>query len=275
MTGNTLRAYVSRLQNFEAYIQSISRQNPSMSMEACVISYVIACQKNDQAPQSVRGFCVAWKSYCRFANLPYPQVKISAQESPVQALAPAHQRRILQVLNESFTERDRALVSLIMLAGLRTGEIVHANFHDLRFHNDDLSLTVRDEQGTVRRILPISRLARHMILAWILRRREIKAADDALFVSNAGCRLHPNSIRWCVANVGRHVGIELSPQILRNTFIANLAANLSDSETVAALSGLQSTSRLARFMHPSPIGDASVAVQLASNNICGGPSSPL
>jgi integrase/recombinase XerD len=269
VSANTARAYMSRLCNFETYMKGFLAMNPAASIEECIFSYIVDCRKNAKASESQRGFCVALKSYCRFRRIPFPQVHIQVEDKPPHLLAPADQQRLLEMLNEHCTDKERGLVSLLLLGGLRTGEVVRANLQDVRFERGLLQLSIRNDRGLIDRILPLSTSARHMLSAWIIERRALTTQDDALFISAAGERVHPNTVRWFVSRVGDMAGITLTPQILRNTFIANLASKLNDWETVASLAGLQGTERVARFVQSTQSVEKSMAMELAAMNAGG------
>jgi site-specific recombinase XerD len=251
---NTARAYLSRLQTFEVYVRKVRKENPSASIDECSVRYIAECRQNSSASESLRAFSVALKSYCKFRHMPHPQIHIDIEAKPVRLLSPAQQQRLVEILNDNCSDRERAMVALMLLLGLRTGEIIRANLNDLRFERGALLMSIRNDHGLVDRILPVSPLARRTLASWIAQRRNIHSADDALFVTGSGERLHPNTVRWCVNKVGNMLGIVLAPRTLRNTFIGNLANKFQDLGAVASLAGLQTKVRVAQFVQPIPGG---------------------
>jgi integrase/recombinase XerC/integrase/recombinase XerD len=265
---NTRRAYLSRLHTFELYVRAFRSQSPAASIEECSLSYVVECRKGLSASESLRGFCVALKSFCRFRNLPVPQIRIEVEKKPIKRLLPAHQQKLLQVLNENCSDRERAMLAMILLVGLRTGEIIRANVGDLHFERNALLMSVRNERNLIDRILPLSKLARQMVSAWMIQRRNMKTDEPSLFITNGGGRPHPNTVRWSVGKVGNMMGVVLTPQVLRNTFIANLSCNVNDFDTVASLCGLQTTARVAQFVQSKNVVEGFASVELAAADTC-------
>lgn len=263
IAGSSKRAYVSRMRNFAAFLSATDSDCQFESFEACVFSYIMQLRKAERTNSSVRGFLVALKSYCRFKELPEPQLKVSSAPNPVKVLPGRQQQQLLELLDEHASNRDRALVALVLLSGLRTGECVRINLTDLSYQAGVLQLIVRNEQGLIDRSIPLSSVAKRFVGAWIIERRAMEPKCDALFVSAHGARLHPNSVRWLVRHFGELLGVDLSPQVLRSSFIANLVGKVDDFELIGSLVGIRSSSRIANFLCKRHTVDKLAAVELA------------
>jgi hypothetical protein len=55
-------------------------------------------------------------------------------------------------------------------------------------------------------------------------------------------------VRWSVTRLGTLLHLELNPQILRSTFVARIAGEV-DIETMTALAGISSVSRISQYAH--------------------------
>src|SRR5262249_44587830 len=99
--------------------------------------------------------------------------------------------------------------------------------------------------------------ASQLTAPWIIERRKmVNLPTSALFVSATGERIHPNTVRWVAGRIGQWLGMELTPQMLRSTFVSNIAGKV-DMETLEALSGIHSVSRMSQFLPPRLSADGS------------------
>jgi site-specific recombinase XerD len=245
-SNNTIRNYLSRVKQFQEFITS--HADAAATLEDYAQRYLADLRQRDLAPSSMRCFCVALTSYCKFSRLKTPSLAVSAPDQEIRVLDPAQQQRLIEVMSKRCSNRDRAVLACMLFLGLRTGECVRADVKDIFLDNDKLFLTVRNESGTTDRIVPIFMIARQMLAPWVTARRNMsRSTTDALFISNTGDRIHANTVRCFVARIGDEAGLELSPQVLRNTFVANVIGKVTDGELARSLCGIRSNSRISRF----------------------------
>ncbi len=159
--------------------------------------------------------------------LPEEQVEL-----PPYWLSPEEFRRLRRQLeinvNTARTEawrrqaiRDRAMIALMLYAGLRVSEVVRLTPDDLLLRLRSGYVQVRGKGGKQARI-ELGREARRALTAWL----EIRPGGAALFVGKGTERLSTRQVERRVRAVGQAAGIDdLRPHRLRHTFIRRLAVN--------------------------------------------------
>jgi site-specific recombinase XerD len=248
VSANTTRAYLSRLRNFRSFQSSLAPEIAGCLNES-VRCYMEHLQARNITPASRRGFCVALTSYCKFAQEKCPTIHVKSIALPVKVLSAAQQQQVLGGLVSHCSLRDRAMLGAMLVMGLRTGECVRADVNDIIVDGENLALSVRKEDGGIDRVVPITAAARQLLSGWVLvRRRMVNLQTDALFISLNGDRIHANTVRWSVTRLATLLHLDLNPQILRNTFVARIAGEV-DIETMTALAGISSVSRISQYAH--------------------------
>ncbi len=150
--------------------------------------------------------------------------------------------------------RDRAMVSLMLYAGLRVSEVVALDVDDVTLRERSGEVRIRDGKGGVSARLPLALEARLAIAAWL----EVRPRGaTAMFVSAKGARITRRQVERRVAALGDKAGVdELHPHRLRHTFIRRLAVDGNGREQyppswVQALARHTRSSTTARYFAPS------------------------
>jgi integrase/recombinase XerC len=134
--------------------------------------------------------------------------------------------------------RDKAMLELFYSSGLRLAELSQLKLSDL-----DLSASLVTVLGKGRktRVLPIGRMAREAIMAWLGMRPELVRAGSErwLFLSQRGDRLSERSIQARLVHQAKRVGLDrrLYPHLLRHSFASHLLESSHDLRAVQELLG--------------------------------------
>ncbi|GAB4358976.1 MAG: tyrosine recombinase XerC [Methylohalobius crimeensis] len=175
-----------------------------------------------------------------------------AEDNPARRVRPPKSLRSLPetlnvdevgaLLNEApksvFEIRDRAMWELFYSSGLRLGELVALDVTDLDL--SEAMLRVRGGKGGKDRMLPIGRLAREAVEAWLKVRASWVAMDEnALFVNRRGKRMTGRGVQLRLNEWGRRLGFErpLFPHLLRHSFASHLLEASGDLRAVQELLG--------------------------------------
>ena len=131
--------------------------------------------------------------------------------------------------NELQELRDKAILSLMVTAGLRTVEVVRANVGDIRFERGKtfLYVTGKGHVEADEKIL-LSKQTCKAIRIYLTARGKV-SANDPLFVStsrsNKNCRLQTQSISRLVKKNLRGIGLD-SPRLTAHSLRHSAATNL-------------------------------------------------
>jgi site-specific recombinase XerD len=130
--------------------------------------------------------------------------------------------------------RDRAVVILLLNAGLRIGELCALEVDDIEISDRKGMLTVRQGKGSKERRVPLNKNAREALSIWLLCRE-----GDAvkLFTGKRGDTLTPSGLSRRLAMIGRRSKVDLTAHTLRHSFAKNLVDLGVSLEKVAAILG--------------------------------------
>jgi len=145
--------------------------------------------------------------------------------------------------------RDRAIMELIYSSGLRISELVSVNQNDVDLQDGTVCITGK---GNKTRIVPIGKMARNAIQAWLDKRDLIiNENETALFVTPKGTRLSARTIQHRMAQWGVRQGLDsrLHPHKLRHSFASHILESSSDLRAVQELLGHADISTTQIYTH--------------------------
>jgi integrase/recombinase XerD len=150
--------------------------------------------------------------------------------------------------------RDRAVLEFMYSTGCRVSEAVDLDELDLDL---DAGTVVLTGKGDRQRMVPLGRMAREAITAWLPDRAGLRVpvSGAALFLSLKGRRLTRQTI-WGI--VRRHAlragisGAKVSPHVLRHSAATHMVEGGADLRTVQELLGHASISTTQIYTRVSP-----------------------
>ena len=150
--------------------------------------------------------------------------------------------------------RDRAILEFLYATGLRVGELVSLDLHDI-----DLSAGVVRVlgKGKKERMVPFGGKARDAVRAWLKvssDRRDRAADPEALFLNLRGGRLTDRSVRRILNSriLDAAMMLKVSPHALRHSFATHLLGAGADLRAIQELLGHESLSTTQRYTHVTP-----------------------
>lgn len=176
---------------------------------------------------------------------------LTTQDPSTEVTGPRPQRALPKALTMPQTEallaaplgeepvslRDRALLEILYAAGLRISELVDLDVDDIDLSNR----TVRCiGKGDKERIVPMGRVAKKAVEAWLVRGRPaLRPKGPALLVNRRGGRLTRQG-GWKILKKHAEaagLGDTVSPHTLRHSFATHLLDNGADVRVVQELLG--------------------------------------
>jgi integrase/recombinase XerC len=151
--------------------------------------------------------------------------------------------------------RDQAILETLYATGLRVGELVSLDWHDL-----DLSARVLRVlgKGGKERMVPFGRQARAALRDWFaaweeVRRRGDEAASDEepVFLNHRGGRLTDRSVRRVLDRYVDRAALAagVHPHTLRHTFATHLLEGGADLRAIQELLGHSSLATTQKYTH--------------------------
>ncbi len=247
---HTAKAYARDLREFWAFVAGRYRvvRRPDQIQREMVVAYALSLR--GLAPLTVRRKVSGVSSFFTFLldtgqathsparGVPLPKV---VQGVPV-CMSEEQTRRLLEAAH---TPWHRALLSLLLFAGLRRGEAAAITLSDLDLAHGQL--LVRGK-GSKQRVVPLAPPVVRAIQEYLASRPHSDAPH--LFVSRANGRPFAGRVvNRMLARVLQEAGIQdghITPHCLRRTFATQLIRQGVDVKTVQELLGhadLQTTAR--------------------------------
>lgn len=173
---------------------------------------------------------ISWKITAR-------NIKISSREreSKVTALTENELIKLLDYIDNSRSDfigkRNKALVYILLYAGLRRSELVNIKISDISFDNQSINI-IGKGAGTATEWIFIPDTAWDAFLDY-LKLIELNDVNLPVWQSADPCKKNPKngltstSVSRILSNIGNQIGINLHPHRLRHTF-ATIAAKAHD-----------------------------------------------
>lgn len=143
--------------------------------------------------------------------------------------------------------RDLAMWFLLLNTGLRISEACRLQMGDIQISDRAGAVKVLGK-GEKARTIPLNASARNAIREWV----SVKPTGSTyLFISRNGSNLDPRSVENGFSDLGKRVGVELTPHRLRHTFAKSLINAGISLDKVAALLGHSSLNTTRIYTTPS------------------------
>jgi site-specific recombinase XerD len=201
------------------------------------------------APQSIAGYVRAVKvfgNWCVAEELAVaPGFRaLRRPHVPRKLIAPFSDAELRGLLALA-SERERALMLLMLDTGLRLSEVNSLRVGDIR---PDGTLHVMGK-GAKERIVPMGPTARRAILRYLGTRTKV-GATDPLFANRDGGCLSTRGIHTAIAKLGRRAGVatRCSPHTFRHTFARGYLVNGGDVFSLQQILGHTTLDMVRRYV---------------------------
>ena len=200
----------------------------------------------------------AWRSYFDYLVRDHglvanPGRGLRAPRAPKRlpgTLSPDQAARLLDgVEDDDLAIRDHALLELVYSSGLRLGETLGLEVHDIDLDGRTVRVTGK---GSRTRVVPVGTQAAEAVARWLERRPRWAAPDERrLFVSRRGGPLSPGTVRAGLRARALARGIEgrVYPHALRHSFASHVLQSSGDLRAVQELLGHASISTTQVYTH--------------------------
>ncbi len=169
----------------------------------------------------------AWLNFCKADGLisesPFDRVKMPKLDKKIPPSFSADEVR--KIVLACRTERDQAIVLMLLDTGLRASELVVLNMGDMEMQ--DGVIHVRAGKGKKGRVVPIGAKARKQLQRYFILERGDVQPDEPLFTSQRGGeRLTYDGVSSLFKRLKKKVGIRhLSAHTFRRTFAIECLRN--------------------------------------------------
>lgn len=156
----------------------------------------------------------------------------------------------VELKNNKYGKRDRAILELLYSSGLRVSELVGLDIDQVDMVE---GLARIHGKGNKERIVPVGQKALEALKIYMQERQEMRLVKDpeAIFVNKNGTRLSARSVQRLVAKVTGATGMNKSatPHTLRHSFATHMLGSGADLRSIQELLGHKSLSTTQRYTH--------------------------
>lgn len=258
----TIIAYRSDFQSFTKYL-GIARLEPvgGNVTRSTIRGYIAYLRGSGLAPASVARHIHSLHSFWNYLRdegyvQTDPFSRISLPKLPrklPQVLSADEARRLLQGAEQQgcvFNAfRDKAILSLLILGGLRRSEILQLRLSDLDLNSN--TLHIRSSKGGNSRLIPLGEEASAALQDWL----ELRSQDcghEFLFTCKWGAPLSKNGLSSCLKRALSQAGIQregLTLHTLRHTFATLMLRGGCDLYVLQQLLGHSRLDTTAVYLH--------------------------
>jgi integrase/recombinase XerD len=258
-SANTLAAY---RRDLAGYCEFLTGRGLSLGdvTESVVEDYLAFLRAAGRAPASVARALVAVRSLHRFCEdeglaRTNPAEDVERPRVPSglpKALSEEEVATLLGAVvgDDALARRDRAVLEVLYGSGLRVSELVGLSLGDLDL---DAGMLRAFGKGAKERVVPVGRLAREALAAWLSAdgrgalapaRWARRGDSEAVFLNARGGRLSRQGAWGIVRHYGDRVGIgdRLTPHVLRHSCATHMLDHGADIRVVQELLGHASIS---------------------------------
>jgi site-specific recombinase XerD len=250
---HTVKAYARDLREFWGLLRGRYPDvvAPDQVRREMVVQFALSLK--GQAPLTVRRKLTAIASFYRFLQDTGQAVANPARGLPLPKVAQCFPTCLTAeqagaLLEATHTPWHRAMIALLLFAGLRRSEVAAITLGDLDMEN--AQLLVRGK-GAKQRVVPLTPLVIEAIREYLQCRPQ--TGSDHLFVSRVGGRPIAGRVtNRMLARVLEEAGLDqhgITPHALRRTFATHLIRNGVDVRTVQELLGHADLQTTARYLH--------------------------
>jgi integrase/recombinase XerC len=250
---HTVKAYARDLREFRSFL---ARRHPGIDcpeqvQRATVVAFALSLK--GQAPLTVRRKLTAIASFYHYLHDTGHAVANPARGLPLPKIAQCFPTCLSAeqaggLLEAAHTPWHRALIALLLLAGLWRSEVAVITLEDLDMEH--AQLLVRGK-GAKQRVVPLTPLVVEAIREYLQCRPQTESQH--LFVSRVGGRsIHARVAGRMLQHVLQRAGLgeeHITPHRLRHTFATHLIRSGVDVRTVQELLGHADLQTTARYLH--------------------------
>lgn len=260
----TVVSYSGSLKAFELYYKSLEEELSWATVTSDVVrSWMVSLLDDGLSPSGVCPKLSAVKSFYRFLlkrglveTDPAHSVSAPKKGKPLPYFVrETDMNRLLDDLEfpDSFEgRRDKAMVSMLYLTGMRAAELLALDLADVDLHNAVASVVGKRNK---QRLIPLLPELVREIENYLPAREQVlvnKPETPALFVeARTGKRMGYPKLRAVVRETLANVTLQSkrSPHVLRHSFATSMLNNSADLQSVKELLGHESLKTTAIYTH--------------------------
>ena len=259
---HTVRSYHKDLLQFKQFLLThLDIENQANVNHFHVRSWVVHLIKNDYNTKSVNRKLSSLKTYFKFQKKTglmkiNPAAKVSGPKGSKRLPSVMRESEIFNGLDfleqaDSFHSwRDRMIITLLYLTGIRRSELIDLKDRDIDFGKGQIKVLGK---GNKERLIPISSELINDINTYTSFRDEMFPSSTFFLLTDRGKKMYPKFVYNITRSwIGSFSSVEKkSPHILRHSFATHLANHGAELNAIKELLGHASLAATEIYTHNS------------------------
>ena len=257
----TIVSYGTDLRNFEGYLKDVEAEIGFTTVHADhVRNWIVFLMDEGCAVASINRKLSSLRSFYRFLVMKKeivinPMRKVSGLKTRKKLPVFVREKDMNRLLDELSVDesfegsRDRMILEVFYVTGIRLSELIGLNDADVDFFARQIKVTgKRDKQ----RIIPFGRELEEDLRMYVeIRNEAVPEHMGAFFVRKNGKRMYPMEVyRLVRRNLSKVVALKKkSPHVLRHTFATVMLNNGAELQSVKELLGHESLGTTEIYTH--------------------------
>jgi integrase/recombinase XerD len=256
---NTSSAYIRDLTTFNTYIEESYKRELTEVTKTMILTYVLDMQKKSKNASTVSRSLSSIKSFYK-----YLEKERKINKNPSNGIqAPRIEKKMPQfltveeiekLLNEPNIDtvkgcRDKAMLELLYSTGIKVSELLSLKISSYSRYSDSLRIVNKKNS----RHVPVGETAKTHLEKYINQYRQSlnpEEGEDTLFLNVNGKTMSRQGFWKLIKSYAKSVNIEkdITPQIIRNSFVVHLLQNGADIGTLNSLFGQNNISMIQSYL---------------------------
>lgn len=249
VADNTTQAYVRDIFHFGEFLAKRGASDFCAATSADIVAYLIELKNTGRSKSTVNRKLASIRTYYNFL-----QKKMKVTENPTDNIkSPKIEKKAMEFLEPEQIDklmnlpddtdkgiRDRAILELLYATGIRASELIDMELADINLR---MGFVTCEGEHIRARIIPVGRMARDAVERYMkLSRFRLVRNNEAerhLFVNYHGKPITRQGLWKILKQYGAEAGLpmNLTPQVLRNSFAIHMLQNGADIKSLQELMG--------------------------------------
>lgn len=219
---STKRVYQSRISRLHDFMD---RHDQNSCLSTTIESFLTELENESVSVRTFENYLVLFRLWSRFVGRPLLRGPNEFSTLRHQALSDLELERLVGVARRKKSNRDLALVLLLLRTDVRIGEIPRLTVADPLLTSDRPAIRVSSTDGSIEtRYLPIQDDLKEALMLWLIEREKSFGCNSGLlFPGEGGKPIGLSTLDSAVRHLGHRARLDLCARTLRSTYFSRLA----------------------------------------------------